>query len=324
MQLVSLIRSKFWKKHGNLKTNKRLLDDLKFLEDVGIEISKPHKKIVKAGLAVFVGDNLGLHQLAEHNSVFSSGHICRICKAEYAEVCREHLLYAGVREDFNPGLFTESVYDELADIADMNKGPSYETCGIKTHCMFNSLKAFHCSTGMPPCLGHDFFEGIFSYDFQFYIDYIINKEKLLTLEEFNRNVTNCKLNERDSRNRPNFFKTRKRNSKYEGSSGQLRVLSRIMTLILSDVIDQSDTGKMIIKLQEVAEIVTAPKLSKQEIEYEMTEMLESYLDLRISAISTLNMPSPRPKHHFLRKLSNKKLQELQGQRISISLIFTFT
>ena len=32
--------------------------------------------------------------------------------------------------------------------------------------------------------GHDFFEGIYAYDVQFYIDYIINKEKLLTIDIF--------------------------------------------------------------------------------------------------------------------------------------------
>ena len=296
---VSLIRSKFWKKHGNLETNKRLLDDLKHLEKVGIEITKPNKKIVKAGLAVFVGDNLGLHQLGEFNSVFSSGKICRICKAEYKDVCKDHHLYAGIEDDFNPELFTTSVYDELANTADVNGGASDESLGIKTHCIFNSLEAFHCTTGMPPCLGHDFFEGVFSYDIQFLINYIINKEKLVTIEEFNINLANCKLSQRDAKNRPNLFKTRKIDSKYEGSSGQLRVLSRIMTILLSDVIDQSVSGKMIVKLQEVAEIITAPKLTSHEIDFEMTEIIESYLDFRVAAISSLGMPRARPKHHYL-------------------------
>ena len=65
VQLVSLVRSKFWKKHGNLKTNQRLLDDLKYLEEVGVEVTKPSNRFVKAGLMAFVGDNLGLHQLGE-------------------------------------------------------------------------------------------------------------------------------------------------------------------------------------------------------------------------------------------------------------------
>ena len=32
VQLVSIVKSKLWKKHGNMKTNRRLLSDLKILE----------------------------------------------------------------------------------------------------------------------------------------------------------------------------------------------------------------------------------------------------------------------------------------------------
>ena len=93
VQLVSLTRSKFWKNHGNLKANERLLEDLKQLETDGIEINKPVKRIVKAGLIVLVGDNLGLNQLGEYNACFSSGNICRICTADYDHTCRKHLRF---------------------------------------------------------------------------------------------------------------------------------------------------------------------------------------------------------------------------------------
>ena len=109
------------------------------------------------------------------------------------------------------------MYDNLADAADLNGGGGPDTCGIKTHCIFNSLQAFHSSRGLPPCLGHDFLEGLFSYDVQFLVDYIINKEKLLSVQEFNANLSKCKLSVRDARNRPNPFKHRAKNSKYEGS-----------------------------------------------------------------------------------------------------------
>ena len=152
IQLVSLISSKIWKKHGNHIANKRLLDDLKFLEEVGIRVSKPFDHLVKAGLGAFVGDNLGLHQLGELNSVFSSGNICRVCKADYKSVCTDSLAYAGVADGFEPELFTAREYDALADEA-VENGAGSNTCGIKGHCILNSLQSFHCITGFPPCLG---------------------------------------------------------------------------------------------------------------------------------------------------------------------------
>ena len=56
---------------------------------------------------------------------------------------------------------------------------------------------------------------------------------------------------------------------------------------------------MLIKLQEVAEIVTDPRLTEDEVNFEMREIIESYLDFRISAVKKFGMSRPRPKHHFL-------------------------
>lgn len=159
IQLVSIVPSRIWKQYGNLLTNSRLVMDLKLLESDGIKVMKPREMTVKAGLAVIVGDNLGLHQIAEHNSCFSSGYICRVCQATYEQVCNENLLYCGIEEGFHPANFTNEVYDESARAAVENGGASRDTLGIKAECVFNSLLSFHCSTAMPPCLGHDFFEG---------------------------------------------------------------------------------------------------------------------------------------------------------------------
>ena len=185
----------------------------------------------------------------------------------------------------------------FADIAVTNDESNTESCGIKKHCIFNSLESYHCTTGMPPCLGHDFFEGIFSQDCQFLLDFIISREKLITASEFNHLLANCKLSQRDSKNKPNLFKSKA--AKFTGSAGQMRVLSRIITVLLADILDRSEVGKMIIKLQEVAEIVTAPRLTSNEIDFEMRDIIESYLDLRISAVEVFGMSNPRPKHHFL-------------------------
>ena len=124
--------------------------------------------------------------------------------------------------------------------------------------------------------------------------------KLLSVEQFNNSLKKCKLSKRDAGNRPNCFKTRKIGSKYEGGAGQLRVLSRVVTLILADVLDQSGlAGDMIIKLQEVAEVITAPIMTEYEIDYVMSEIITCYLDMRVDAITEIGMMKARPKHHYL-------------------------
>ena len=59
IQLVSLVLSRHWKEYGNYKCNQRLIQDLKELEENGLEVEKPVKSTVKAGLYCIVGDNLG-------------------------------------------------------------------------------------------------------------------------------------------------------------------------------------------------------------------------------------------------------------------------
>ena len=133
------------------------MKDLTYLENVGVRVSRPTEKLIKAGLGAVVGDNLGLHSLAEMNSVFSSGIICRICKTVYSSVCQDNLLYAGMEEGHQPELFTIPLYDGLAQGA-LEEGRGPNTLGIRGHCVLNSLASFHCITGMSPCLGHNFFE----------------------------------------------------------------------------------------------------------------------------------------------------------------------
>ena len=133
---------------------------------------------------------------------------------------------------------------------------------------------------MPPCLGHDHFEGTFAYDVQHYLDFLLNKEKLMTIDEYNLKLSRIKLSERDAKNRPKNFKIRSKNSKYEGNAGSLRVLSRVLTTVLSEVLENSLTQQYFIKLHEVGEIIIAPSLTIYEIEHVMTDIVEDYLDLR--------------------------------------------
>ena len=103
------------------------------------------------------------------------------------------MLYDCCKDGFSPERFTKESYDTFADLAEINGEASEDSRGIKGNCIFNVLESFHCVTGTPPCLGHDFFEGCFAYDVQHLIGFMINTEKLLTAEDFNNRVKNFKL-----------------------------------------------------------------------------------------------------------------------------------
>ena len=145
---------------------------------------------------MIIGDNLGCHTLAEMNTSFSSGIVCRYCKAKYKDICKEHKAYGGCEDDYDPEPWTPQDYDEKVVLAEENC-PSIETDGVKRNCCFNFLSSYHCIGQMPPCLGHDWFEGVFGYDIQFYIEYLIVKEKCITIEHFNDKIRKIKLSSRD-------------------------------------------------------------------------------------------------------------------------------
>ena len=182
---------------------------------------------VKAGLAYIIGDNLGQHTIAELNQAFSCGNICRWCKISYDDCCINGKAYKHCEDGFEPQEWTVRDYDAKALAAEEGADPK-DTDGVKRNCVFNTLQSFHSVLQLPPCLGHDFFEGVFAADIQFYLEYLVTKERRISLEELNRKLKCFQLTSRDSKNRPRDFKIRKKGAKFEGSAGSLRVLSRIV------------------------------------------------------------------------------------------------
>ena len=269
---------------------------MQYLEDHGMEITKPTTMTVKVGLAYIIGDNLGAHTVSEMSQSFSSGFVCRWCKITYDDIHHKRFCYKECSSDFNVTKWTVEDYDNLADTAESSGLPQQ---GIKRHSAFNSLKSFHCVGQLPPCCGHDFFEGVFAYDIQFYLDYIVNKEKLMTAECLNEKITLAILSERDASNRPKPFKTRKHGSKYEGNANSLRILSRIITMLISVEAGESVVFPHIIKLQEMSELISAFKLNLYEIDNILHFTIIEYLEMRVTGIDSFGMDSLKPKHHYL-------------------------
>ncbi|KAF3844341.1 hypothetical protein F7725_020856 [Dissostichus mawsoni] len=60
---------------------------------------------------------------------------------------------------------TRTAQSYQSHLQDLKISDTNSVCGIKSDSPFNQLGHFHvCQPGLPPCLGHDMFEGIVSYD----------------------------------------------------------------------------------------------------------------------------------------------------------------
>lgn len=122
-------------------------------------------KFIKGSLVFTTGDNLGSHELGGFIANFSTfQYFCRFCLITRDEFNRED----GAYKTYAPR--TIETYNNAINLIDKNN--SYE--GIKFNSIFNELQYFHvCAPGLPPCIGHDLFEGVVAFDLKLYINYFI-------------------------------------------------------------------------------------------------------------------------------------------------------
>lgn len=164
MSLVLLCGENDLKEFGILEVFSELLDDLKDLEENGISVDN---ETVKGALYCIAGDNLGSHSLGGFTENFSrSQYFCRYCKVMRSEFDSDPNVCGPQR--------TPESYNSA--VVDLQTEDHQDVKGVKVNSVFNELKAFHlCQPGLPPCLGHDIFEGVLSYDLALYLKYFIKK-----------------------------------------------------------------------------------------------------------------------------------------------------
>lgn len=168
--------------------------------------------------------------------------------------------------------------------------------GIKFDSYFNSLKPFHVSSGLPPCLGHDLFEGLVANDLALYIEHLVNSEKHLTYDQLNQAIAQAKLLGSDSQNKPCEIKEKAK--KLSGSATQNWCLLWLLPVHVGRWIKnpmESEVWQLCLKLKEVTEFICAPKIHQNEIAY-LKVLLEEYVYLRKSMFPDHPL---KPKHHYL-------------------------
>ena len=196
IQLAMIFKEKLLKKYSFKTIYKRLVEDLKKLED-GINVDTPEPSIVKAGLLIHPADNLEAHSLGGFSGSFSSKSICRFCHIQYTDLEDNIHSYDGegahdkwTVEDYENGIRSlEEEEDDNDDIEilenlsqdedeldedDETENDDGESeadndddddvvsnkWGLKRQCPLNILKAFHCVKSLPPDFMHDILEGI--------------------------------------------------------------------------------------------------------------------------------------------------------------------
>ena len=191
MSLVLLCIENDFKHFGPDKIFSELLQDLKELERDGMTVSG---ETVKAALCCIAGDNLGSHSIGGFPENFStSKYFCRYC-----EITRHEFNY-----DPNVCGPQRNPENYEAALGHLQAEGIQEVKGIKVNSVFNNLESFHvCWPGLPPCLGHDLFEGVLSYDVALFLKDFIKTKKWFTHSLLNRRIKQFKYKGSDALTKP--------------------------------------------------------------------------------------------------------------------------
>lgn len=283
IQLVLLCKEKHLKYFGHEAVFRHLIKDLKELEVSGLIVNN---NVYKGTVAYIAGDNLGSHNIGGFTESFAHGHICRFCEIKYDEFQNSPLLKETAR--------TEMSYDATVHL--LQTSDLQSVCGIKFNSIFNELAFYHvCSPGLPPCLGHDIFEGVVAYDVHLFIKYFIKTKKWFTLKYLNNAIDKFPYKGEDAKNKPNTISLN--SDKLSGHAIQNWTLLRFLSIYLRyKIINQGDpVWQLFCILQEIVILICSSKISHTQIAY-LNTLIEDYLHHRQILFPTTLL---RPKHHYM-------------------------
>lgn len=128
-------------------------------------------------LAFICGDNLGSHCIGGFMENFSrASYIYRFCMTTMQDF----------KDDKPAELRTVSSYTEAVARAKENEAGFM---GVKQDSPFNKLSMFHvCLPGLPPCLGHDLFEGVVDYDLALIIKHFVKSLNWFSYQHLNTTI----------------------------------------------------------------------------------------------------------------------------------------
>lgn len=247
------------KKFGYSAVLEPLLRDLKSLEENGLYV--PHLgKVIKGTVFSVIADNLGAHSLGGFVESFSGSYVCRFCIGD-----RSQFQELEVRTGEFP-CRTKQQYQLDVDAALASNNHSH---GVKKHCaVTQKLSYFNVTTGYPPDVLHDLFEGIVPLELALCLAVLI-KKKYFSLEELNRIIKHFPYKWKDRTNCPQAipatFATRKT---IGGNAHENWCLLRLLPLMIAHKVPEEEQAwQLLMCLKDVVELAVSPVFTDESIGY---------------------------------------------------------
>ena len=285
--LAVLCKSDDVKSYGFKKVLEPLLQDLNILEQHGVFVSQIGQ-CVKGSVQCVIADNLGAHAIGGFVESFSSGSVCRFCTGVKSEF---------QTKDVKSGAFQLRTRD-IHDVHALSAQESETTCcGVKKQCVLTEhLSHFHVSTGYPPDIVHDLFEGVVPVELARCISLLISK-KYFTLDSLNTLIQTFPYKWGDKTNRPHAIpRSFTSRNTVGGNAHENWALLRFLPFLIGHIVPEDEPAWLVIlDLKDIVELVVAPVHTDETIAYleaKIYDHRQRYLEL-FPHVKLL------PKHHFV-------------------------
>ena len=282
--LAMLVKESYLKLYGQCVVFRQILSELKDLCTEGFVDNKEQSFVVN--VLGILGDNLGLHYIGGFSENFNTEHFCRFCLFGKSLFQKESYVVGEAQ--------TRDSYDDCIQILQQD-------CRIKSHLdvkfnsVFNQLPGFHiCDLTLPPCIGHDIFEGIMANDMALFVQYF-TKNHWFTYDTLNNRILAFNYEDHDGNDRPPVIPVNA--SKLSGQAVENWCLVRMFSLLVFGLIrnTKDKVWKLYLSLKEIVELVCSQKISHRQILY-LDVICKDYVDRRKKHFPSFSL---KPKHHFL-------------------------
>ncbi|KAJ8678171.1 hypothetical protein QAD02_013958 [Eretmocerus hayati] len=273
----------------------KIIEELKILHEHGIRVViNGEEKTLFLALTQLIGDNLALNCVCGYPPRFTATNYCRCCTAT-AEECKS------LTREVIPLVRTKESYEETLRKGKMDESPPPD--GIVEECVFNEVPDFHVGDHHWQDVMHDLPEGVCNYTVGNVLQDIIFKQGKLTLDDLNKRIEDFDYGPHET-NKPRKARLQKcKDAKNRGKTGKIRLrqsssemlcLTRYLSLMIGDVVDEdTESWQLYLKLRQIGDIVTAPRITVDDAEV-LKDLVSEHNALYKKLFGHL-----KPKMHFM-------------------------
>lgn len=261
-----------------------LLNELKFLEEKGIEVVVNNRTIrIFFALCIISGDNLAINTILGLAESFTANYFCRMCKL--------HSKATKIATVENTAFIrTQAVHDRDVQRNDMT------STGVKHKCIWDELKSFKITENIYADIMHDLV-GVADYDMSFIIDYMVQQKKWLSYDELNDLVQSFNYGKQELGNKPPLIlPDAVKKEKLGFSASETICLVRFFPLMVGHKVKNKEdrVWNFFLSLRDLFDRLLAPTISRSSLailKEKITEHHKKYMSLSKNDL--------RPKYHKL-------------------------